>query len=170
MKLFFRNVPVAIGAILFGLINILIYFGIIELEKINLISFVLIFIGLYLVYKELNSNRVGLITLGVISFFFGLTLFILNRLHIFFFYKTAFAILLFIIGMVFLFLFLNNYRNKVFLQLALFLIFVSVFSIYLKEYLPFIKNIELINKIILQNWHFVFIVIGLILIAGRAKK
>lgn len=170
MKLFFRNLPFAISTILFGLISILIYFQMIELKKINLVSFVLILFGLYLVYKELNFNRVGLIAFGIFSFFFGLTLFVINQINLIFYYKTVFSILIFIAGMIFLFLFINNLKNKKFLHISLFLILLSICSIYFRNFVPFINKIELINKFIIQNWYLVFITIGLILISGSLKK
>jgi hypothetical protein len=167
VKLFYRNLPFAFSSILFGLTNILIYFGFISLEKIHLVSFVLIYLGVYLVYQELSTSRRNLIVAGILSFFFGLLILVINHYRIFLIHKIIFSTMLFVLAIIFLFLFLNSSKNKVFLHLAISFMIISLVSVFLPEVIPFHYRIDLINKSILQNWYVVLGIIGVGFISIR---
>ena len=153
MKLFYRNLPFAFSSILFGTANLLIHFGLIEIERSYLISFVLVYSGLYLIYKEIEGERRNLIVIGVLSFFSGIAIFIFNHYNILFFYKPIFSVLLFILAMIYFFLFVNSSRNKIFLHLSIVFILIAFCSIFLVKLIPFHERIISINKSISHNWY-----------------
>jgi len=167
VKLFYRNLPFAFSSILFGTANLLIHFGLIEIERSYLISFVLVYSGLYLIYKEIEGERRNLIVIGVLSFFSGIAIFIFNHYNILFFYKPIFSVLLFILAMIYFFLFVNSSRNKIFLHLSIVFILIAFCSIFLVKLIPFHERIISINKSISQNWYIILGIIGFGLIAKR---
>ncbi len=160
------------GVILFSIaifIIILDTVKIISLSMYVVLGFTLLFYSVPTVYTAMEKgNRMQLI-LSAFSFFTGLLLLLINWFDIINPLKVVFPSLLFIIGVVFLLLYMENTREKAFLYAGSTVAVLGLIIILLNKSLPLIYYADRIIVFISGYWHLLLIGAGIALIVNRKK-
>lgn len=157
--MFSRNVPLAVGLILFGILSILISFKIVSYDDEIIIYYVLIYFGVHSFYKEMNNNPKRAI-IGIVSFMLGLILFVKNSYSLVSYSKIIFPSIGFTLGIIFLYLNLYSVGNKLFLFSGLFLILFSLLIIIFNKQFSFIEFINSTIELLVKYWYLLAIIIG----------
>lgn len=154
------------------------FFGLIHFTGSEIISYALIFYGISVVYNSLGKNRKYMLFFGTIIFLTGILLFIINNFLIFWNADIFVPSALFIPGIAFLMLFVDEPRkspkgwlSQKFLIISLVLIVPGLFVTIINGQFNISSFYEAIIKIISYYWPVALIAVGiLILIFFEERK
>ena len=120
---------VSISLILLGIILLLKYFGLVSADYFEILGFVLSGYSIIAVYKLSGSgNKGGLFTAGVL-FILGVSLIVVENYEILSPVKLFLPTILFSAGTGFALLFIDNYRERVFLIISVIVLSLMGFSV-----------------------------------------
>jgi hypothetical protein len=155
--------------IVLGIMLLLRYFDLITAGEEEIFGFVLTAYGIISVYILSGSGKKGRLFITGILFILGVLLIVLGNFEILSPVKLLLSTVLFALGTAFALLFVDNFRETVFLVVSLILLGAGIFTaIYFKLF----STIQAANKIalvIFQYWPVIFILIGFSIILNRNK-
>lgn len=167
-----NNQPILVYLLIFLALSIVLkLFGIIDVENTELVSYVMIFYGINLVYLSFGRKRQGLLLTGTILFLVGLLLFLINNFEFINNREIIFPSTLLILGTGFLMLFLNDTSKKNLLLISLTLILSAIIVTALLGSITVSSFIDSIIKITVKYWLVAVVaIVLLIIIYGGEKK
>ena len=147
------------------------FFGIINLPSSEIISYALIFYGISDVYLSLGRNHKYSLFLGTVFFLIGILLFVLNNFIVFWEPTLLFPTVLFIPGVAYLMLYLDNPSNKRFPIIGIVLITAGLIATIIKGQFNFTSFYTSFLRIAAIYWQIVLLIaIILILISFEERK
>lgn len=147
------------------------FFGLISISSGEIFSYALIFYGISDVYLSLGRNRKYSLFFGTIFFLTGILIYVLNNFLVFWRPTLLFPTLLFIPGIAYLMLYLDNSSNKKFIVIGTILVSVGFIATIINGQFNFSSFYISLLKIATFYWQIVLlIVIILILISFDEKK
>jgi hypothetical protein len=144
--------------------------GIIDIGNTELLGYVLIFYGIGQTYLSIGKNRNGYLFAGTFLFLTGIFLFIVNNFEFNSTKELIFPSLLFITGICFLILFIDNSTKKNFLILSVTLIFTGLMVTIFVGTPSFSAFFRAVLTVALKYWLVILIVLGIILILHREER
>lgn len=168
--MFKSNSVIAYLIIFLALTLLLKFLGIINITYYELAGYVLIFYGVGIVYTSMGLNKKISLFLGVILFFTGLLIFVINNYDITKFSNIVLPSIFFILGAGFLVLFIDDYDNKLLAVISV-IFFISGIFFFLKlgtfSFSDFIKSIL---SIITKYWPLVLIITAIIVLLNKKQR
>jgi hypothetical protein len=126
--------------------------GLLNLNNEEILAYTFIFYGISSVYLSLGRDKKFRIFLGTVVFLIGIILFVLNNFDINNISKIIFPSILFILGIGFLMLYLDNINDKAMLYISLiFILTALVYSITIGS-MKLGLFIYSIHHVILKYW------------------
>jgi hypothetical protein len=160
---------VSLSLIILGFILLLKYSGIISAAYEGIYGFVFAGYGLVAVYILSGSgNKGGLFTAGVI-FILGVLFIVLENYEILSPVKLLLPSVLFAVGTGSALLFLDDYREKVFLIISLIMIAAGILTTFYFDLFTTIQAANRITLVIFQYWPVIFVLIGFSIILNRNR-
>lgn len=160
---------VSMSLIFLGIILILKYFGMVSADYREICGFVFSGYGIVAVYKLSGSgNKGGLFTAGVL-FIIGVSLIVLENYEILSPVKLFLPTILFSAGTGFALLFIDNYRERVFLIISIIMLASGMFSAIYFDLLSYLQAANRIAVIIFYYWPVMFVLIGFSIILNRNR-
>jgi len=156
--------------IFFALSILLKLFGIIDFESSEILGYAFIFYGFSIVYNAMGKHLKVTLFWGSSIFLTGVVLFIINNFEFANVSMLLYPSIIFIAGIDFLIIFLDDSSNRIFFFLSLFFILsgflftVSYGSIKFSSFLISLQNVAE------EYWPIILIGIGIILIIWREEK
>ncbi len=163
----------ASGIILFAIILALIAAHLMKFISFSLpvlLGAVMLIYAIPTLYFSMEKGRRKEIILSVVLFFTGAILFIIKRYDILSPLVVVFPSAVFITGMVFIFLFIDNTDEKHFLYSGLSLAAAGIILALTYRHLPFHYLIDRIIGNIADYWHIILIALGITMLILRKKS
>ncbi|MDZ7767242.1 MAG: hypothetical protein U5K00_22980 [Melioribacteraceae bacterium] len=163
---------IAVGGVLFfyGMLSLLSFFNILNVDYTNQIAFTLLLFGLLSVLTALNKLKRSSLLLISILFNTGFILFIHNNYEILNEYYLVLSIILFMTGSGFLLIFLQNTLEKTPLYISVFFLVLAFTSAVFYKSNVIIQFANRITLILFDLWPVFLIVFGILLVAGKSKR
>jgi len=160
---------VSVGLVLLGAVLLVKYFGLVSAAYSEICGFVFCIYAIIAVYKLSGSgNKGGLFTAGIL-FILGVSLIVLENYEILSPVKLFLPTILFAAGTGFAMLFLDNYRERVFLIIAIILFISGILSAIYFDLLTSIQVANRIAVVIFYYWPVIFVLIGFSIIFNRKR-
>ena len=160
---------VNISLILFGIILLFKYFGLVSANYAEICGFVFSGYGIIAAYILSGSgNKGGLFTSGII-FILAVSLIVVENYEILSPSKLFLPTILFSAGTGFALLFIDNYRERVFGTISIILLFSGILSTIYFDLLTSIQWANRIAVVIFYYWPVMFVLIGFSIILNRNK-
>jgi hypothetical protein len=157
----------ALSLLLFGILSLLSYIHVINLNTSEILGVVFLAFGLITVYKTFGNEQRGILSLGVVVFLFGIVLIMKSRFALLDMRSIAFTSILFIGGATFFILFLDNKKQKAFLYSGMSLVILSIVTVvYLKD-LKIFYYAKFIDSYFEYFWPVILIIMGISLFHSR---
>lgn len=170
MRVRLNNKSLASMSLIFlGIILLLKYFSLVSADYSEIYGFIFCGYGIIAVYKLSGSgNKGGLFTAGVL-FILGVSLIVVENYEILSPAKLFLPTILFSAGTGFALLFLDNYRERVFLITSIIMLASGVFSAIYFDLLTSIQAANRIAVVIFYYWPVIFVLIGFSIILNRNR-
>lgn len=162
-----KTSPLALSLIVLGILLLLKLAGEIIAPYTDIYGNILLFYGIVSVFMNMGGRNKGGLFIGVLSFMIGVFLYVLNHFDIMSTNRMILPALFFVLASGFLFLFFDNFSEKTFLFISLFLILAGYLSSVFYDSSEWIRFSAESSKIILSQWEYLFIIIGLGVITDR---
>ena len=159
--------PLALSLIVLGLLLLLKLIGEVKAPYADIYGNSLLFYGVVSVFVNMGGRNKGGLFVGVLSFMVGVVLYVVNHFDIMSTNRMILPALFFVLAAGFLFLFLDDFSERTFLFISLFLILIGYLSSVLYDSSEWIRFSAESSKIILSQWEYLFIIIGLGVITDR---
>lgn len=151
------------------LVYVLKLFGIITVSTGKVISYAFLLYGIVSVYLTMGTHRRAGLFLGTSIFLTGVVLFIIEHFDIIQPGILILPSLLFIVGIGFLMLFLDDFSNRVFLYTSAILVGCSVLSAMLTRRVPFFGFAGRITSGLLDYYPVFLILLGVYILLNRKR-
>lgn len=166
-----RNSSILTYILIFAALTVILKLvGLINISFTELAGYLLIFYGIGTVYTSMGRNKKKLLFLGVVSFFVGLVLFVMNNYDITKFSNIILPSIFFILGAGFLVLFIDEYGNKLLAAISI-IFFVSGLFFFSKlgtfSVSDFAKSVL---SITIKYWPVVVILTAIILLFNKKQR
>lgn len=164
-----NNIIIGISFLVYGMLSLLSSYGAINLESRVIFGIVFCFYGIATVNQTFGNNERGKLSFASVVFLIGVVLLVKSRFELLDSRGIVFTSILFISGATFLILFLENFKEKVFLYTGAVLILLGVLSA------TFFKNYGLftlankIGNLLGYFWPVLLIVFGISIFINRKK-
>ncbi|VAX24622.1 hypothetical protein MNBD_IGNAVI01-1724 [hydrothermal vent metagenome] len=159
--------PLALTLIVLGILLLLKLAGEVTVPYTDIYGNMLLFYGIVSVFMNMGKQNKGGLFVGVLSFMIGVLLYVLNHLDIMSTNRMVLPAFFYILASSFLFLYFDDFSEKIFLFISLFLILAGYLSSVYYDSSELIRFSAENSKIILSQWEYLFIIIGLGVIADR---
>jgi len=160
---------VSISLIILGFLLLLHYFGLIALQGGEIYGFILVSYSIVSVYILSGSGQKGKLFLAGVLFILGMLLIILGNYEILSPLKLFLPTILFAAGAGFALLFVDNFRETVFLVISLILLAAGIFTSIYFNLFGTIQSANQIALVIYYYWPVIFILIGFSIILNRYR-
>lgn len=166
-----NNQPILIYLLIFLALSVVLkLLGIIDVENTELIGYAMIFYGINLVYISFGKKQNGILFTGTTLFLIGLLLFLTNNFEFINDNEIIFPSMLFILGISFLMLFLDNIHKKNFLLVSVTFILSALIVTALLGTITVTLFINAVIKITVKYWPIALVAIVLLVIIYREEK
>lgn len=159
--------PLALSFIVLGFVLLLKLVGEVTASYNNIYGNMFLFYGIVSVFINIGKQRKGALFVGVLSFMVGVLSYIFNHYNIISSNQIIFPATFIALGSGFLFLFLDDFSEKLFLYISLILILYGGLSIVLYDSSEFIKFSASTSRTILDHWEYLIIIIGVGILTDR---
>ena len=147
------------------------FFGLINLSSGEIIGYALILYGISDVYLSLGRNRKYSLFFGTVFFLTGILLYVLNNFIVFWGPTLLLPTVLFIPGVAYLMLYLDNPSNKKFLVIGIVLVSSGLSATIINGQFNFSSFYDSLLKVATFHWQIVLVIaVILILISFEEKK
>lgn len=165
-----RTILISAGLIVIGFFVLLYDYNLFEINYKSVLEYLFLFFGLVLLLTSMNDNSRGLLFLGSLVFMAGVVLLVINEFEILSPLKIVVPSILFSLGAAFFLLFIDNYKENVFLFISIILISISILLIvFLKDH--HLYNIaNRVSFLILEFWPILLTLIGLGVMLNRNHR
>lgn len=160
---------IKIIVIIIGILYALKLIGLIGVTDADFFSYALPAYGIVAVYFSFNTNRKAYLFFSTAVFMTGILLFVMENYYIFSSATMIIPAIIFILGSCFIILFLEDFSNKIFLYIAITLIFFSTFFILMSRYFYIKRGLTALGNIFLEYYPVLIIVIGIMILTKRKK-
>jgi hypothetical protein len=166
-----NNQSIIIYLLTFLLISfILKLFNIINVSFTELAGYALIFYGINLVYSSFGNSKIGVLFTGTFLFLSGLELFLISNFDFARVNEIIFPSLLFILGICFLMLFLNETAKKSYFVISATFLFTGILVTVIVGSITVSSFLNTILIVASKYWPVALIVAGIILIIHRDQR
>ncbi len=152
--------PFALSLIVLGVVLILKTIGEVTAPFNYIYGNMLLFYGIVSVFINIGSKRKGALFIGVLSFMVGVVLFVFNHYDILSTSRMILPSLFLILSIGFLFLYFDNFSERLFLFISFFLFLAGYLSNYFYDSVWLIEYSVIISKAVLNQWEYLIIIIG----------
>jgi len=147
------------------------FFGLISLSGGEIIGYALILFGISDVYLSLGRNRKYSLFFGTVFFLTGILLYVLNNFIVFWEPTLLLPTVLFIPGVAYLMLYLDNPSNKKFLVIGIVLVSSGLIATIINGQFNFSSFYDSLLKVAAFHWQIVLVIaVILILISFEERK
>ncbi len=157
----------ALSLIVLGILLLLKLAGEVTAPYKDIYINMLLFYGIVSVFVNMGTQNKGGLFVGVLSFMVGVVLYVINHFDIMSTNRLILPSLFFVLAAGFLFLFFDDFSERIFLYVFLFLILAGYLSNIFYDSAEWIRFSAESSKIILSQWEYLFIIIGLGVITDR---
>jgi hypothetical protein len=163
--------PILIYLLIFLALSVVLkLFGVIDVTNIELLGYAFIFYGITMVYTSFGKNQSVILFSGSSLFLTGLLLFLLSNFDFTSSREIIFPAILFILGIDFLMLFLDNTIRKNYLAISVTAILSAITVTILLWSITFQNFLTSIENITAKYWPVVIIAAGLLVLLSLEHK
>ena len=159
----------SLSLIALGIMLLLHYFDLISAGEGQIFGYVLSAYGIISVYILSGSGKKGRLFLTGVLFIPGVLLIVLGNYEILSPLKLLLPTVLFALGTAFALLFVDNYREAVFLVISLIFLAAGIFTSIYFNLFAIVQSANKIALVIFQYWPVIFILIGFSIILNRKR-
>lgn len=166
-----RTRQLVIDFILFAVLAafLLTYFGVIDVDVHDILSFGLMSYGIVSVYFALGTHRRGHLFISTILFMLGVIIYVVNHYNFINPNSVILPAMLFITASGFLMLYIDESNNRVFLISAIVLLAAFGFYIWLGRNIRIFSFANTVAGVLLDYYPFVIILVGIIILLNRKR-
>lgn len=164
-----NNIIIGLSFLIYGVLSLLSSYSTINMESKVVLGITFCFYGIATVNQTFGNNERGKLSFASIVFLIGVVLFVKSHFELLDSRGIVFTSVLFISGATFLILFLENFKEKVFLYTGLVLLLLGILSA------TFFKNYGLftlankIGNLFEYFWPVLLIIFGINIFINRKK-
>ena len=158
---------IGISIFLYGVITLLNSFSLFYLNQEEILSVILITLGLVTFIKSFQQLKRGGLVLTTLLMNLGIILFVLTNYEILNWNNVITPSLFYITATFFVVLYIENTSELIFLVVAIFFFTFSIATILFADSLGIIKIIDSVTLILFDYWPLFLILFGIMLIAKR---
>ncbi len=164
-----NKIITGLAFIIFGGLLYITNSGYVKLDTKEVIGIILIFFGISSVYISLNEGKRNTLVLSTAVFLAGVTFIVTSRFELIDTRGLVFASILLIGGAVFLILFIENAKEKLFLAATVILIALGYAATNIFKQLGILNTANNIANVVNDYWSIVLIALGLNIFLTRKK-
>lgn len=157
----------ALSFVVLGFVLLLKLVGEVTASYDNIYGNMFLFYGIVSVFVNMGKHRKGALFVGVLSFMVGVLLYTFNHFNIMSTNQIILPVTFFTLGSGFLFLFFDDFSEKIFLYTSLLLILSGGLSAVVYDSSEFIKLSASTSRTILAHWEYLIIIIGVGILTDR---
>ena len=158
-----------ISLLITGVLSLLRYFNIVSLSNEQLCGIAIIFYSLPTVYYSLESSKRERLVLGTVLFCIGVVFIVKSYFEILDTRGIVFASILFASGAVFMLLFIENTKEKLFILSAFLMILLSYFSVTFFKSVGLFESVNKIGNLFEVLWPALLMILGIGVFINRKR-
>ena len=151
--------------LLFGILHIFNFLGIVRIDENIFLGFLLILYGAITVYFNLSAGQRGKLVIASTVFFIGTIVLVSNIYELIISNRFIAVSILFVLGADLMILFLDNMEEKAFLITGGFVLILSYLSLNFYKSIPSVPILSSIGLVFLDIWPVVIFLIGIVILA-----
>ena len=164
-----NNIIPGLSFLIFGALSLTRNYGFIHLDNNVILGITFLFYGIVTAYQTFGNNERSKLSFASIIFLVGILLFVKSRFNLFDHSGIIFTSILFIGGATLIILFIENFKEKVFLSAGLVLVLLGILSAVFWQSFGLFNLANKIVSLFEYFWPVILIVFGISIFINRKK-